>query len=416
MIFLKSAQNTMIFLNLFLINLLSTAAEQNSNGGYCDAGSKTCNNQLEVTHDYKLIFYDVNPPEGFNLRRDVYMRFAIMLAEAKKRGRSDWRLVLPPWYNLYHWRSAHSKSDPQPWSEFFDVESLKSFAPVLELNEVIDKAAKKPLQIDTLYVLQNFENPFENGVFEEKWQLTSECEYEGNYWGYNNIEAKEIVCVRFQGKISKLWELIYQHPSDRKVMFMHAEIPLHDNYGSKSYWDCRKSMKYSKPLIKTAKKFINKKLDCKSEQCSTYLAIHWRRRDFAYSRPNDVPSITGTVKQIRVAVDKNVPDVKKIFIATDADSSELKELKSKLKEEGYNVYLYNPSESDLKEFKDGGVAIIDQIICSHAAYFIGTHDSTFSFRIQEEREILGFDSNTTFNRFCPDSGPCEKPSRWKIIN
>lgn len=49
-------------------------------------------------------------------------------------------------------------------------------------------------------------------------------------------------------------------------------------------------------------------------------------------------------------------------------------------------------------------------------YFIGSYESTFSFRIQEEREILGFDPDTTFNRLCPDTNSdCEKPSIWKIV-
>ncbi|CAG9789874.1 unnamed protein product [Diatraea saccharalis] len=405
----------MIFLNLFLINLLTTAAEPNSNIGFCDVDSKNCENHVDEANAYKLIFYDVNPPEGFNLRRDVYMRFAIMLSDARKRGRVDWRLVLPPWHKLYHWRSSSAKSKPQPWSSFFNIDSLKSFVPVMELHEVFNDTKTKVLEIDTLYVLENFENPFENGVFEEKWQLNSDCEYEGNYFGYKNITAKEIVCVKFQGKISKLWELILQHPTDRKVMFAHGEIPLHDNYGTKTYWECRKSMKFNNNLVKIAKDFISSNLNCNADRCLTYLSVHWRRKDFAYSRPNDVPSIKSTVQQINFAVKKNVPGVKRIFIASDASTIEMKVLEEQLNELNYEVYSFNPSDVLLKEINEGGVAIIDQIICSHAAYFIGTHESTFSFRIQEEREILGFDGNTTFNRLCPDSGLCEKPSKWKII-
>lgn len=409
----------MIFLNLFLINLLSTAADKNAKAGYCEAGSKSCGNELDTTssslNNFKMILYDVNPSEGFNLRRDVYMRFAIMLSEAHKRGRKNWHLVLPPFDKLYHWSSSESHSKPMFWGDFFDLKSLKTY-PVLELSEAFEKNNKNPLLIDTLYILQNFEDPFENGVFEEKWQFLTDCEYEGNYWGYNNITAKEIVCVRFQGKISKLWELILQHRTDRIVMFMHGEIPLHDNYGSKAYWDCRKSMKFNKKLVKVATDYISKKFDCKTDKCSSYFAVHLRRRDFAYSRPRDVPSIDGAVKQIDKAVKEHTPTVEKIFIATDALNAELKELKTKLKALGYKVYVFKPSKSDLETYRDGGIAIIDQIICSHAAYFIGTHDSTFSYRIQEEREIFGFDSDTTFNRFCPDTGVCEKPSRWKIIN
>lgn len=48
-------------------------------------------------------------------------------------------------------------------------------------------------------------------------------------------------------------------------------------------------------------------------------------------------------------------------------------------------------------------------------YFIGTKESTFSFRIQDEREIMGFDRDTIFNRFCGDEEKdCEQPTRWKV--
>ena len=48
-------------------------------------------------------------------------------------------------------------------------------------------------------------------------------------------------------------------------------------------------------------------------------------------------------------------------------------------------------------------------------FFVGTHVSTFTFRIQEEREILGFKQETTFNRLCPDKlTTCEQPTRWSI--
>ena len=36
-------------------------------------------------------------------------------------------------------------------------------------------------------------------------------------------------------------------------------------------------------------------------------------------------------------------------------------------------------------------------------YFVGSAESTFSFRIQEEREILGFEAESTFNMLCKDT-------------
>lgn len=84
-----------------------------------------------------------------------------------------------------------------------------------------------------------------------------------------------------------------------------------------------------------------------------------------------------------------------------------------LARERYSVFRFEDSTGNLS---DGQLAVVDQIICSHAKYFIGTHESTFSFRIQEEREILGFPSRTTFNRLCGDNSEnCERPSIWKIV-
>ncbi|KAJ8704042.1 hypothetical protein PYW07_013336 [Mythimna separata] len=400
----------MIILSILIANLVFTAAVDTE---YCDINSKTCDNHIENDNDKKLIFYDVNPPEGFNLRRDVYMRFAIMLAEAQKRRKDNWELVLPPWYNLFHWKT--DRRVPKPWGQFFDIESLKSFAPVVELHEILSKTKNEALELDILFVLKNYEDAFENGVFEEKWKVIGDCNHNSKFWGYKNITVKEVLCVKFQGKNSKLWELIALHPQYKKIMFAHGEIPLHDSYGTKTYWDCRKSMKFNEKLVNIAEQYISQHLKCKTERCDTYLSVHWRRQDFARSRGNDVPSISGTAKQIRNVL-KMLPTIKKVFIATDASMVELNKLGKALSNRGYKIHFFLPSESIIDEYGDGGIAIIDQIICSKAAHFIGTHDSTFSYRIQEEREILGFDSSTTFNRLCPDTGRCERPSKWTIVN
>lgn len=110
--------------------------------------------------------YDINPPEGFNLRRDVYLRTAIFIKFlTEKNPRYDWRLVLPPWgknyssslpdlrkknkniqkrsviftENLYHWRSRDFGPQIQiPWATFFDLPSLKKYAPVVEMQEFFD--------------------------------------------------------------------------------------------------------------------------------------------------------------------------------------------------------------------------------------------------------------------------------------
>lgn len=407
----------MNFVVVLSLNFILISAEDTISHGYCELSSKTCTEDIEDVDEQKYLFYDVNPPEGFNLRRDVYMRFAIMLVEAQKRGQMNgWVLVLPPWYNIFHWKTSSHKSKPLPWGHFFDVETMKSYAPVVEMFELFQKFPSKTFEIDNLYVLQNYDDSFENGDFRDKWEVEGSCKYDGHYWGFRNISAKETLCVNFQGHISMLLNLISLHSNDKKVMFSHGEIPLHDSYGTKQYWDCRKSMKFNSDLENIANNYIAKHFNCYNIKCMSYISIHWRRQDFARYRKNEVPSIIGTAKQVDDMIKKNLQGIKNIFIATDASLKEIELLESELNKLGYKPKMFIPTEEILHKYKDGGIAIIDQIICSHAAFFIGTHDSTFSFRIQEERELLGFDSDTTFNRLCPDKGVCEKPSKWTIVH
>ncbi|XP_041968771.1 GDP-fucose protein O-fucosyltransferase 2 [Aricia agestis] len=384
--------------------MLSSIGTEMVDESFCNLKEQTCSGS---NSENKYIFYSVNPPEGFNLRRDVYMRFAIMLHDANIKGKSNWKLVLPPWHRLYHWKSSPKRT---PWNTFFDIDSLKKFAPVVEMYELED-SSPNTTKLDRIYILQNFEDAFEGGTFTEKWKVNNDCSSNEEYAEYQIKSVKEVICVQFQGKISKLWEIVALHPNDKYVMFVHGEIPLHDNYGTKTYWDCRKSMMFNKQLIQVAEQYIKKTFKC-TDNCSSFLGVHWRRQDFARARKNDIPSIEGTAKQINKAVIKHNFNITKVFIATDATLSEKQKLSNALAAYHLETYFYTPDKTQIHE---GSVAIIEQIICAHAIYFIGTHESTFTFRIQEEREILGWESWTTFNRLCPDKGRCEKPSKWTIV-
>ena len=104
-----------------------------------------------------------------------------------------------------------------------------------------------------------------------------------------------------------------------------------------------------------------------------------------------------------------------VFVSTDAPKKEFQELKEMLKKTDVEAFRYIPTEEVHRRCMDGGVAIIDQSICSHASYFLGSYESTFTFRIQEEREILGFTVKKTFDMLCADGKfDCEKGSVWKI--
>jgi peptide-O-fucosyltransferase len=119
------------------------------------------------------------------------------------------------------------------------------------------------------------------------------------------------------------------------------------------------------------------------------MCVHLRRKDFLWGRSEQVPSITGAAKQIKAGLE--LLGLTTVFVATDAplkgnlnccnrvsgiiescctlviaSVSEFQELQRHLQE--YRVLRYEPSQVVKHTYKDGGIAIIEQIICSHARY------------------------------------------------
>ena len=54
----------------------------------------------EEEEEARYIFYDVNPGEGFNLRRDVFMRVAVMVKRLNDLGKGKFVLVRD--FPLFH--------------------------------------------------------------------------------------------------------------------------------------------------------------------------------------------------------------------------------------------------------------------------------------------------------------------------
>ncbi|KAJ8686397.1 hypothetical protein QAD02_022191 [Eretmocerus hayati] len=421
-----------------------------SQSGYCSETSgtdrgKECKSALSHFSPKRYILYNVNAPEGFNLRRDVYIRVATFVNKlVTDEPNYHWKLVLPPWGDLYHWRSTDAGPQKQiPWGLFFDITSLRNYVPVLEMYEFIEEYISEDGEttLDLVYFLKNDEEMFKTGHFQDK-NLVEDCSINsipynkksngkvfGYFWGYKNISAREVRCITFHGTTYDLKKNL-QPQIYRTVMFDHMEVPLHDVYGSAKYWKARRSMRYNKELYSIANEFRLMYLDSndvddrverpedwrlefenRDAVGGPYVSVHFRRRDFISGHSKSSPTVATAVRQIKKTL-KSL-NLKRLFVATDTNEEEFHELERKL--EGYQVFRYASSDFVKRRFKDGGIAIIDQIICSHARYFIGTDKSTFTFRIQEDREILGFPSNTTFNIFCNDNKRCSPESRWRIV-
>ncbi|KAM4626827.1 GDP-fucose protein O-fucosyltransferase 2 [Discoglossus pictus] len=385
----------------------------------------------------RYLLYDVNPPEGFNLRRDVYIRMASLLKTLLKT--SDWVLVLPPWGRLYHWQSPDIHQVRIPWAEFFDLDSLNQNIPVIEYEDFLAESGG-PF-IEQVYVLQGYAEGWNSATWVEKVDqrpcidkpMYSEDKhgyYRGWFWGYEETRGLNVTCLSVQGSASIVAPVLLKNTTARSVMLDRAENLLHDHYGGRDYWNTRRSMVFAQHLRVVGDEFRATFLQSNDEADKTiyqedwskvkvkpstalggpYLAVHLRRKDFIWGHREDVPSLKQAAAEIHSLMKKL--DLKKVFVATDADREEMEELRKRIPE----MVRFEPTWEELELYKDGGVAIIDQWICAHARYFIGTSVSTFSFRIHEEREILGFDPKTTYNRFCGEKEKdCEQPTHWKIV-
>lgn len=428
------------FLCIFPILKCNTETEE-----FCykdDAEEIQCQNDKNSdNHQYwndntRYIMYNVNPSEGFNLRRDVYMRFAVLakkLKESPDPNLNNFELVLPPWSHLYHW---HFSDIPEhiPWSYYFDLPSLQRFAPVIEMHQFFEKYPKnkRHVEIDEVYILRHFHDMFETGKFINKMEIKPcDLDFEQvTYFHYTNISSKSVQCLYFHGPASYLMEFLATS-SAKIILFVQAEIVLHDSFGDKLYWQARRSMRFNKDLKAIAANYrykylsssdhsdgINHPTNWEDEKPSrntiggAYLGIHMRRKDFFFGRPKELPTLDKVAKQIMSKLREL--DLSVVFLATDTSSSDVKALQYMLSK---NVILaqFRPDQRFVDKYKDGGKAIVEQIICSHARYFIGTFESTFSFRIQEEREIYGFPDETTFNALCADENDCKQPTVWKIV-
>uniref|UniRef100_A0A1A9WFX2 GDP-fucose protein O-fucosyltransferase 2 n=1 Tax=Glossina brevipalpis TaxID=37001 RepID=A0A1A9WFX2_9MUSC len=360
---------------------------------FCDIDTRCKRNVI-------YMLYDVNPPEGFNLRRDVYIRLAVFVRNIQKKHERfcNLRLILPPWRRLYHWKSHHLSQDHLPWSEFFDIEGLTRFAPILDFPEFLQEISlyglkSKPLvSVHKLLQLQHFKDMFESGG------------------GANLLgSVLQTILTEFD-----------EDETPKVIAILNAEIVLHDRWADRQFWQARRSMRFSYKLNEVAKQFrlqhfnstdITDKVQrppmweyehpSHSGQAvgGPYLAVHLRRADFLYGRETTTPTLKSAALQIKYYLQQL--NLNTVFLATDATAFEIKNLKSYLSR--IRVLRFTVDSITQKAFiKDGGIAIIDQLVCSYARFFVGTYESTFTYRIYEEREILGFPRHTTFNTFSRD--------------
>lgn len=187
-----------------------------------------------------FVLYDVNAVEGFNLRRDVYIRLAVFMANLRQNN-AQYRntyLVVPPFYRLYHWNfgSHHSENSNQVvfWNHFFELNSIRQYTAVLDMwqyftlmRDCFSASETATIHINHVYKLRHFKSMFESGKFVERFEV-KENECDGNRWYgqfldfYRNFTVDHVHCVEFQGTASLLKDLLHKYPN-RYARYSHNE-------------------------------------------------------------------------------------------------------------------------------------------------------------------------------------------------
>ncbi|KAI6653624.1 GDP-fucose protein O-fucosyltransferase 2 [Oopsacas minuta] len=363
----------------------------------------------------RFLTYMVNPPEGFNLRRDVYVRISTLIHRLIENGQ-NWVLVLPPWPHLYHWKSG--RQNGLSWLQFFDIQSMSKFIPVIDWIEY--QKMNGPAKIDRVWKLETPDFTVEGYKFETEFTPMS-CENENTdytlFGSYHDPIAElgvyTIECYKVMGSTDVLETPLSLIPEGEFLLIEHFEMIMHYQFAGKLYWAARASMVYAEHLRSIGDEFMLEQFDFSSENSLTgdYLSVHLRRGDYVYARPDEIPSLDGAIQQIEDKL--NSLNLSKVFLASDSSQKEYDYIQSKL---GSRVVRYTPKRDVISVLGDGGISIIDQWIALHAMYFIGTAESTFTFRICEERQLKGIPVDSTYNCLCPDTKPdCIQLIKWNVV-
>ncbi|KAF8572297.1 hypothetical protein P879_00123 [Paragonimus westermani] len=433
------------------------------------------------------ILYDVFQGEGFNLRRDVYIRMANLVRLLRRNAFdygsdiSNWTLVLPPWGPLPHWMAAYNQFDRKlkgesgevpradfigiPWSQYFDLSSLSQVLPVLEFSDFLrsiqnahpDTVPTVDLALhlipDPVFGLSQKErgvkfcaDPIRNlyttfpSSQDPPFHLFPHLSSD---WGLEVLFAARYDCITGDLEVKLLapfiGRLINESKGNTRIRSIYvnsAESIIHGHFSewSKEYWTVRRSMVFSLHLRQLGDDFRMRALNSSDIPDRTlppspvpgrtnsshwlrphwplapaiggpYVAVHWRCGDYVSASANpwaNTPSPELLAEQILHVMElvnnnSSVP-ITKVFLSTDGSEIDVAELKERIAP--LQVVRFIPSAAQWEQHGPGGLAIVDQWISAHARWFIGTNPSTFTFRITEERTIMGFPFAATFNALC----------------
>jgi hypothetical protein len=165
--------------------------------------------------------------------------------------------------------------------------------------------------------------------------------------------------------------------------FIHFENNLFGSFWYHIYPGDSKKRNELKRKINKCFRYKQKYYDISKkvkDRIGPYNALHIRRGDFLYARPELLNNIDSPYSILEKALSL-LPTKTPIYIATDEkDLSFFDEIKSK-----YELYFFSDFKNEFGVLNDLDNAVLEQVICSEAEEFYGTSLSTYSKRINVMR-------------------------------
>jgi len=349
------------------------------------------------------LFFDTDPG-GFN---NIRMSFEYFIDIAKRSNRT---LVLPPpegWY-LVDWgptRSHSAKYEGKDWiegngrsaySDFFDIESLRSEVDVMTAQEFFDLEHKRlKIPADAEPAIQSNNQPDPN-----RWKLwlshraelarnpslTQGSQFFSTAKGINMTWMNELCRIPRETAVGDM-DLVHipaylwDHDQSTHRLMKNEASELR-------YLWCQVNETGRVPLHYRANLYNQASGPIGTLGLQNYLALHLRRNDFQFKQAPEDP--TKLVEQIhQVALPQEA-----VYLASDeVDQTWWDRFRVALEEKGHKLWTFKDFEPDLSRrgHKQKYSGIVEMIICAGARDFHGTRMSTFTEGIQLLREGLARD-------------------------
>jgi len=310
---------------------------------------------------------------------NVILSYELAFALAHITGRT---LILPPSTFVDHKTVSHSnkKSWENIW-DFFDKETANQEFNIIDMSFVPEYEINK----SALVTMRSHTGNVEKYVNDLLYVSCTDKAVCGGHMCFVN----DISSVKDMDDLIKFSSGRPVVDLNKEEKFIHFERLLFGHYFYHIYAGDKEQRNLLKDKINktfTYKKIYYEIANQVKEKIGEYNAVHVRRGDFKYRFGRHIANVVSeenTLKSIENKFPKDIP----LYICTDEkDKSFFKNVSEK-----YKTYFLNDFEIfDANTLEQ---SIIEQIICANAKFFIGTHPSTYSKRINIMRGITGIQSN-----------------------